>query len=155
MKPGVISGGNVTHDCPLSRSVGYFLEPLVMLAPFSKRPMNLTLRGITTDDKDLSVDLIRTVTLPHLQLFGISEGLELRVRMTSALKSLSAHASCSLDKEARCDPSWWWRSAISLSDCEAGKNFELCGARQDKTDKRHCVSSQSQIYRLDALIPFD
>lgn len=27
----------------------------------------------------LQVDLLRTVTLPHLQLFGISEGLELRV----------------------------------------------------------------------------
>lgn len=27
------------------------------------------------------VDLIRTVTLPHLQLFGISDGLELRVRL--------------------------------------------------------------------------
>lgn len=25
-------------------------------------------------------DILRTVTLPHLQLFGISEGLELRVR---------------------------------------------------------------------------
>lgn len=25
-------------------------------------------------------DIIRTVTLPHLQLFGISDGLELRVR---------------------------------------------------------------------------
>lgn len=51
-----------------------------MLAPFSKKPFNLTLRGVTTDDYDLSVDLIRTVTLPHLQLFGISEGLELKVR---------------------------------------------------------------------------
>lgn len=68
-----------------------------MLAPFAKKPFNITLRGITTDDKDLSVsypditlshnthpsyqkvDLIRTVTLPHLQLFGISDGLELRV----------------------------------------------------------------------------
>lgn len=27
----------------------------------------------------LQVDLLRTVTLPHLQLFGISDGLELRV----------------------------------------------------------------------------
>ena len=117
--------------------------------------MNLTLRGITTDDKDLSVDLIRTVTLPHLQLFGISEGLELRVRMTSALKSLFAHASCSSDKEAGCNPSWWRRSAISLPDCEAGEDYKLCGARQDKTDKRHCVSSQSQIHQLNVLIPFD
>ena len=67
-----------------------------MLAPFSKKPFQITVRGITTDDMDLSVryapkftcamtlrnvkvDLIRTVTLPHLQLFGISDGLELRV----------------------------------------------------------------------------
>ena len=70
-----------------------------MIAPFSKKPLSLTLQGITTDDKDLSVsvarcypeanrtliekkkkvDMIRTVTLPHLELFGISDGLELRV----------------------------------------------------------------------------
>ncbi|PCH37965.1 18S rRNA biogenesis protein [Wolfiporia cocos MD-104 SS10] len=80
LRPGVIAGGPVTHECPLSRSVGYFLEPVIMLAPFSKKPLQLTLRGITTDDKDLSVDLIRTVTLPHLQLFGISDGLELRIK---------------------------------------------------------------------------
>ena len=96
LKPGVIAGGVISHDCPLSRSIGYFLEPVVMLAPFAKKPFNLTLRGITSDDRDLSVctrlcsllrvaditaqaDLIRTVTLPHLQLFGISDGLELRV----------------------------------------------------------------------------
>uniref|UniRef100_A0A0W0FLD2 18S rRNA biogenesis protein n=1 Tax=Moniliophthora roreri TaxID=221103 RepID=A0A0W0FLD2_MONRR len=84
LKPGIISGGIVTHDCPLSRSIGYFLEPIIMLAPFSKKPMQLTLRGITTDDKDLSVDLIRTVTLPHLQLFGISDGLELRIKRRGA-----------------------------------------------------------------------
>lgn len=35
--------------------MGYFLEPIVMLAPFSKKPLSLTLKGITTDDKDLSV----------------------------------------------------------------------------------------------------
>ena len=66
-----------------------------MLAPFSKKPLALTLRGITTDDRDLSVrrprtsrcihltishkvDLIRTVTLPHLEPFGIADGLELK-----------------------------------------------------------------------------
>ena len=99
LKPGVIAGGSVTHECPLSRSVGYFLEPVIMLAPFAKKPIQLTLRGITTDEHDLSVsihpltriafnyscyekvDIIRTVTLPHLQLFGISDGLELRVRL--------------------------------------------------------------------------
>ena len=55
VKPGIISGGPVTHECPTSRSIGYFLEPIIMLAPFSKKLLALTLRGITTDDKDLSV----------------------------------------------------------------------------------------------------
>ena len=59
VKPGIISGGPVTHECPLSRSVGYFLEPIIMLAPFSKKTLALTLRGITTDDKDLSVRLLQ------------------------------------------------------------------------------------------------
>ncbi|KAL0946638.1 hypothetical protein HGRIS_012834 [Hohenbuehelia grisea] len=84
LKPGVIVGGTLSHDCPLSRSIGYFFEAIIMLAPFSKRPFQLTLRGITTDDHDLSVDLLRTVTLPHLQLFGISDGLEFRIKKRGA-----------------------------------------------------------------------
>ncbi|TFK30198.1 18S rRNA biogenesis protein [Coprinopsis marcescibilis] len=80
VKPGIIAGGPVQHECPLSRSIGYFLEPVIMMAPFSKRPLLLTLKGITTDEHDLSVDLLRTVTLPHLQFFGISDGLELRIK---------------------------------------------------------------------------
>lgn len=55
LKPGIISGGPVSHECPLSRSIGYFLEPIIMLAPFAKKPLQLTLRGITTDEHDLSV----------------------------------------------------------------------------------------------------
>jgi RNA 3'-terminal phosphate cyclase-like protein len=55
LKPGIISGGPIAHECPLSRSVGYFLEPVIMLAPFSKRPVQLAIRGVTTDDHDLSV----------------------------------------------------------------------------------------------------
>ncbi|KAG6874237.1 hypothetical protein C0995_003783 [Termitomyces sp. Mi166 len=84
LKPGVILGGALTHDCPLSRSIGYYLEPIIMLAPFCKTPLQLILRGITTDENDLSVDLLRTVTLPHLQLFGISDGLELRIKKRGA-----------------------------------------------------------------------
>ena len=39
----------------------------------------MTIRRPTVFNRCCQVDLIRTVTLPHLQLFGISEGLELRV----------------------------------------------------------------------------
>lgn len=82
-RPGVLTGGPVVHECPLSRSIGYFLEPIAALAPFSKKPLMLTLKGVTTDDKDLSVDLIRTVTLPHLSMFGVEDGLELKVQCPS------------------------------------------------------------------------
>jgi len=61
LKPGVINGGPVAHDCPLSRSIGYFLEPLVMLAPFSKKSFQITLRGITTGENDLSVRFLQPV----------------------------------------------------------------------------------------------
>lgn len=79
LRPGVMIGGLITHDCPLSRSVGYFLELAIPIACFMKKPLVLTLRGITTDDKDLGIDLIRTVTLPHLTLFGIEDGVEFKV----------------------------------------------------------------------------
>ncbi|KAH9993754.1 18S rRNA biogenesis protein [Russula vinacea] len=81
VKPGIISGGPVVHECPLSRSVGYFLEPIIMFAPFSKKPLALTLRGITTDDKDLSVRRFNSHCYPpSLEPFGISDGLELKIK---------------------------------------------------------------------------
>ncbi|KAI8907940.1 RNA 3'-terminal phosphate cyclase/enolpyruvate transferase [Gorgonomyces haynaldii] len=77
--PGIINGGTVQHDCPKSRAVGYFLEPMVALGPFGKQPLQLTLSGITNDNVDTSVDLIRTVYLPQLMRFGIEGGLELKI----------------------------------------------------------------------------
>lgn len=79
MKPGVIVGGKIVHDCAPSRSIGYYLESLLYLAPFSKQNFNITLNGITNDEVDTSVDTIRTVLLPQLSKFGI-ESTELKVR---------------------------------------------------------------------------
>ncbi|CAG8437219.1 5076_t:CDS:2 [Diversispora eburnea] len=78
-KPGVITGGKINHDCGISRAIGYFLEPLIALAPFAKNPFNLTLTGITNDNIDISVDTIRTVTLLQLGRFVTEEGLELKI----------------------------------------------------------------------------
>ncbi|TPX72525.1 hypothetical protein CcCBS67573_g05803 [Chytriomyces confervae] len=68
-KPGVITGGKISHDCPNSRAIGYFLEPMIALAPFAKVPFHLTLNGITNDNVDICVDTLRTVTLPTLAKF--------------------------------------------------------------------------------------
>ena len=41
LRPGVVVGGKHIHDCGdvrSSRSIGWFLEPLILLALFAKRP---------------------------------------------------------------------------------------------------------------------
>lgn len=139
LKPGIIAGGSVTHECPLTRSIGYYLEPIIMLAPFAKKPLSLTLKGITTDDQDLSVssvpflpsrfslnwnlqaDLLRTVTLPHLQLFGISEGLELRVQKFLVIHFCLANR-CSSGEETRESPVRRRRGSVPVPDSEASQD---------------------------------
>ncbi|KAI9204732.1 RNA 3'-terminal phosphate cyclase domain-containing protein [Polychytrium aggregatum] len=83
-RPGVITGGSVKHECPKSRAIGYFLEPLIALAPFAKSPFSVTLTGITNDNVDISVDTLRTVTLPQLKHFGIEDGVELKISKRGA-----------------------------------------------------------------------
>lgn len=88
-KPGTLVGGNVQHDCGTSREVGYYLEWIIVLAPFAKKELSLTLKGITTGENDLGVDLIRTVSLPILSLFlppasSLASSLELRITARGA-----------------------------------------------------------------------
>ncbi|KWU42061.1 18S rRNA biogenesis protein [Rhodotorula sp. JG-1b] len=80
--PGTVQNGQVTHSCPTEgegRAVGWYLEPLLALAPFGKRDLVLTLRGVTTNAVDPSVDTIRTSGLPHLAMFLDRDGVELRI----------------------------------------------------------------------------
>lgn len=75
-KPGVIVGGpGVVHDCSgTGRAVAYFLEPLLLLALFAKRPLSATLRGVTNGPLDPSVDTVRNVTLPLVRrLAGLAD----------------------------------------------------------------------------------
>merc|ERR1711907_97167 len=80
-KPGVLVGGSfLTHDCGKSRGVGYFIEGLIPLALFCKEELSVTLTGITNHELDLSVDVLRTVTLPFLHHFGVDEGLDFKIK---------------------------------------------------------------------------
>lgn len=85
-KPGIIVGGKISHDCGTSRGIGFFLEPLLWLAPFSKQPFDITLNGITNNELDISVDLLRTVTIPLISKFGL-EDIELKVCSSKILTS--------------------------------------------------------------------
>ncbi|XP_058109823.1 probable RNA 3'-terminal phosphate cyclase-like protein [Magnolia sinica] len=84
-KPGVLTGGKCEHDCGVSRSIGYFLEPLIVLGLFGKKPLSIRLKGISNDSKDPSIDTFRTTTLHILKRFGVpSEGLELKIESRGA-----------------------------------------------------------------------
>jgi len=78
--PGLLTGGEFSHDTPVTRSIGYYLEVLVALAPFGKDPLSVSLTGITNDDQDLSVDIIRVVTLPLYKQFGFEADAVLKVK---------------------------------------------------------------------------
>ncbi|KAJ6947779.1 RNA 3'-terminal phosphate cyclase-like protein [Populus alba x Populus x berolinensis] len=85
-KPGILMGGrHLVHDCGESRAIGYFLEPLLVLGLFSKKPLSTRLKGITNDSNDPCVDTFRSTTLPLLKQFGVpSEGLELKIESRGA-----------------------------------------------------------------------
>eukprot|EP00262_Sarcandra_glabra_P021850 TRINITY_DN9406_c1_g1_i1.p1 TRINITY_DN9406_c1_g1~~TRINITY_DN9406_c1_g1_i1.p1 ORF type:complete len:382 (+),score=54.65 TRINITY_DN9406_c1_g1_i1:151-1296(+) len=85
-KPGIVMGGkHLVHDCGLSRSIGYFLEPLIVLGLFGKKPLSIRLKGITNDSKDPCVDTFRTTTLHMLKHFGVPlDGLELKIESRGA-----------------------------------------------------------------------
>ena len=84
-RPGIIvGGGGHVHECGTSRAISYFIQPLLALAPFGKLPLAITLRGVTNATGDVGVDVLRTVTLPMLRHFGLSEGLSLQVNKRGA-----------------------------------------------------------------------
>ncbi|XP_033737643.1 RNA 3'-terminal phosphate cyclase-like protein [Pecten maximus] len=84
-QPGLLIGGKLEHECNTQRSIGYYLEALVCLAPFTKKPIKVVLRGVTNDQIDPSVDLIKLSTIPVLKRFlGTDEGLELKITRRGA-----------------------------------------------------------------------
>jgi len=84
-QPGSLLGGKVEHQCSLTRGVGYWLEPVLALAPFCKDPLHLSLSGVTNHHLDPSPDMIKASLLPVLKRFILDdEGLELTVKKRGA-----------------------------------------------------------------------
>jgi RNA 3'-terminal phosphate cyclase-like protein len=82
-KPGIIVGGNVSHDCGNMKSIGWFIEGILPLLAFAKEMSSLQLTGITNDASDLSVDTLKHVTIPLLRNFGVY-GVDIRVKRRGA-----------------------------------------------------------------------
>ncbi|TSL28227.1 RNA 3'-terminal phosphate cyclase-like protein [Bagarius yarrelli] len=90
-QPGLLYGGSVEHECNVQRSIGYYLEALIMLAPFMKYPLKAVLKGVTNDPTDPSVDLLKATAVPLMKTFGIDgEGLEIKManRIVDSARSI-------------------------------------------------------------------
>lgn len=73
-RPGIIIGGDLTHNCPDTKSIGYFIEPMLMLAPFSKKKFSIIFKGLTNmPGNDTGVDAIKWGLLPVMEKFGVRE----------------------------------------------------------------------------------
>jgi RNA 3'-terminal phosphate cyclase-like protein len=78
--PGILAGGKIFHDCKGQRSIAYYLQVLICLAPFMKEPLEATLTGITNDAFDLSIDHLKCSHIPVLKRFlGSDDNLELKI----------------------------------------------------------------------------
>lgn len=76
----MIHGGAVEFDCGSSRCISYYLEALLLLAPFCKTPLNVKLTGVTNAWKEISVDAIRATWLPIFNKFVLNdENLSIKV----------------------------------------------------------------------------
>eukprot|EP00993_Chasmostoma_nieuportense_P001589 NODE_2457_length_1171_cov_21.766284_g2341_i0.p2 GENE.NODE_2457_length_1171_cov_21.766284_g2341_i0~~NODE_2457_length_1171_cov_21.766284_g2341_i0.p2 ORF type:complete len:365 (-),score=99.26 NODE_2457_length_1171_cov_21.766284_g2341_i0:65-1159(-) len=84
-RPGVITGGIFQHECHCDRGMGYWLEALMLLAPFAKQPTKVTLTGVTNHPLDIGVDVIRLVTIPLLGKFGVHATLKIERRGAAPL----------------------------------------------------------------------
>ncbi|XP_059486161.1 probable RNA 3'-terminal phosphate cyclase-like protein [Neocloeon triangulifer] len=79
-QPGILVGGVIEHDCCVHRGIGYYLEVLLSLGPFCKKPLQCVLRGVTNNKIDPSVDSVKAGGLPVLKKFIlVDDGLELRI----------------------------------------------------------------------------
>ena len=53
----MLYGGEIQHSCNVQRSIGYYLEVLICLAPFTKQMLRATLSGVTSNHADPSVSV--------------------------------------------------------------------------------------------------
>ncbi|XP_072397045.1 probable RNA 3'-terminal phosphate cyclase-like protein [Diabrotica undecimpunctata] len=79
-QPGLLYGGEIEHDCCTERAIGYYLEALVMFGIFCKQPLKAKLKGVTANNIDPSVDLIKTSVIQTLKRFVLDDDdLDLKI----------------------------------------------------------------------------
>ncbi|XP_034218152.1 probable RNA 3'-terminal phosphate cyclase-like protein [Prunus dulcis] len=78
-KPGIVMGGSkLEHDCDVERSIWYFLEPLILLGLFARKPITITLKdGILTIGSGFRYMPLAESFSPSFQMFAYLLTIEL------------------------------------------------------------------------------
>lgn len=93
-RPGLLIGGDrIVHECHPSRGIAYYLEPLLMLAPFCKYAINISLRGPTHGESDICVDTLAAVSIPLLRRLTTSASLAPNVEVKRRASQCSTKAN--------------------------------------------------------------
>lgn len=72
-RPGLITGGSFAHNCPTSKCVSFFIIPMLMLAPFSKKKFSIVFKGLTSNKNEVGLDFIKWGFIPLMDKFGIRD----------------------------------------------------------------------------------
>ncbi|KAJ9585822.1 hypothetical protein L9F63_020524 [Diploptera punctata] len=79
-QPGLLYGGSLDHECCKLKSIGYYLEVVMALGPFCKKALQITLRGVTNNQSDPSVDSFISSAIPVLKKFlVVDDGLGMKI----------------------------------------------------------------------------
>lgn len=119
--PGTLTGGHITHQTPSSSSVGYFLTPILAIAPFCKHDLTLVLKGITSHHDSLSVDILRVSGLPTLGIWLGEHAGKLELKITRRGHPPEGGGECCF----RCPSVKFIKPGISLN--ESGRISKIRG----------------------------
>ncbi|KAK6928276.1 RNA 3'-terminal phosphate cyclase, insert domain [Dillenia turbinata] len=111
-KPGIVVGGkHFVHDCGVSRSIGFFLEPLIVLALFGKKPLTIRLKeglGLKIESRGAPPlgggEVVLTVPTVHNSLTAVTwidEGMVKRIRGVSFSTRVSSQFEHAMIYSAR------------------------------------------------------
>lgn len=78
-RPGIVHGGEVEFECGTERGIVYFLEMILLVAPFCKLALRLTLHGVSSEELDQTIDSVKNINVPILRHFGVSEGVDFKI----------------------------------------------------------------------------
>lgn len=77
--PGIIKGGTFDFYCGSKYCIAYFVEPLLLMIPFSKLPTKITFSGLTEDSLGLGMDSFKYFYDAFLKSIDLQKNITVKI----------------------------------------------------------------------------